>query len=66
MLLARQIAIGLGIALIFPLLIYNGVSTFHPRPKQQPELSASQLTPNLTADDKERILRPTATTANSL
>jgi hypothetical protein len=33
--LARQIAIGFGIAVIFPLLIFYGVSTFHPAPKTQ-------------------------------
>lgn len=31
--LARQIAIGFGIAIIFPLLVFYGVSTFHPAPK---------------------------------
>ena len=31
--LARQIAIGFGIAIIFPLLAYYGVSTFHPAPR---------------------------------
>ncbi len=31
--LARQIAIGFGIAVIFPLLVFYGVSTFHPAPK---------------------------------
>lgn len=31
--LARQIAFGFGIAVIFPLLVYYGVSTFHPPPK---------------------------------
>jgi uncharacterized membrane protein YphA (DoxX/SURF4 family) len=31
--LARQIAIGFGIAVILPLLIHYGVSTFHPAPK---------------------------------
>ena len=31
--LARQIAIGFGIAMIFPLLVYYGVSTFYPPPK---------------------------------
>jgi hypothetical protein len=31
--LARQIAIGFGIAVIFPLLVYYGISTFHPAPK---------------------------------
>ena len=31
--LARQIAIGFGIAIIFPLLVYYGVSTFYAAPK---------------------------------
>lgn len=31
--LARQIAIGFGIAMIFPLLVFYGVSTFYPAPK---------------------------------
>jgi len=31
--LARQIAIGFGIAVIFPLLVFYGVSTFYPAPK---------------------------------
>jgi hypothetical protein len=30
---ARQIAIGFGIAVIFPLLLYYGVSTYQPAPK---------------------------------
>ena len=33
--LARQLAIGFGIAIIFPLLVYYGVSTFHSAPKTQ-------------------------------
>ena len=33
--LARQIAIGFGIAIIFPLLVYYGVSTFYPPPKTE-------------------------------
>ncbi len=31
--LARQIAIGFGIAVIFPLLVFYGVTTFYPAPK---------------------------------
>ena len=31
--LARQIVVGLGIALIFPMMIYYGVASFHPAPK---------------------------------
>ncbi len=33
--LARQIAVGFGIAIVFPLLIYYGVSTFHPAPERR-------------------------------
>jgi hypothetical protein len=33
--LARQIAIGFGIAIIFPLLVYYGVSIFYPPPKSE-------------------------------
>lgn len=39
--LARKIAIGIGIALIFPLLIYYGVSTFHAPPKHADYFRAS-------------------------
>jgi hypothetical protein len=31
--LARQIAIGFGVAIVFPLLVYYGVSTFSHAPK---------------------------------
>lgn len=31
--LGRQIAVGFGIAIVFPLLIYYGVSTFHSAPE---------------------------------
>jgi len=34
MMLARQIAIGFGIAVIFPLLVYYGVATFYPPPNR--------------------------------
>jgi hypothetical protein len=50
--LARQIAIGFGIAIIFPLLIHYGVATFHPAPKFE-SLTAS-LAPNANATADER------------
>jgi len=53
--LARQIAIGFGIAVIFPLLIYYGVATFHSPPKS-PEINAAVVIapgPNATADEKQ-------------
>jgi hypothetical protein len=41
--LARQFAIGFGIAIIFPLLVYYGVRTFHSPPKwPETELSSPQ------------------------
>jgi hypothetical protein len=49
--LARQIAIGFGIAIILPLLIHYGVSTFHPAPKL--ESSIAQLAPDATADERK-------------
>jgi uncharacterized membrane protein YphA (DoxX/SURF4 family) len=48
--LARQIAIGFGIAIIFPLLIHYGVATFHPAPKYEPWVA---LAPNATADERQ-------------
>jgi hypothetical protein len=39
--LARQIAVGFGIALIFPLLVYYGVATFYPPPKFQDIVTAT-------------------------
>jgi hypothetical protein len=49
--LARQIAVGLGIAAILPWLIYYGVSTFYPPPRQ--DYSTYQPLPN-TATAEER------------
>jgi hypothetical protein len=49
--LARQIAIGFGIAIILPLLIHYGVSTFHPAPRL--EFPIAQLAPNATADERK-------------
>ena len=40
--LARQIAIGLGIAVIFPLLVYHGVRTFYPPPALSSVVVAEQ------------------------
>lgn len=49
--LARQIAIGFGIAVIFPLLIHYGVATFHPAPKY--DASIASLAPNATPDERK-------------
>jgi hypothetical protein len=50
--LARQIVIGFGIAIIFPLLIHYGVSTFHPAPKLESSITAP-LAPNASADERK-------------
>jgi hypothetical protein len=53
--LALQIAIGFGIAIIFPLLVYYGVSTFHPAPQRRPTgLLGSDATPEERKDHDER------------
>lgn len=49
--LARQIAIGFGVAVVFPLLIYYGISTFSPAPKWSDFHEAVVYTPNLTRDE---------------
>ncbi len=51
--LARQIAIGFGIAIIFPLLVYYGVSAFHPAPKVQSLITTQMLPPNATVDERK-------------
>jgi hypothetical protein len=51
--LARQIAVGFGIALIFPLLVYYGVATFHPAPKREQIITATPfLQPNSTPEER--------------
>jgi hypothetical protein len=57
--LARQIAVGFGIAIIFPLLVFYGVSTFHAAPKREayfPFPTAISLPPSATPEErKERL-----------
>jgi hypothetical protein len=52
--LARQIAVGFGIALIFPLLIYYGVATFYPPPKMQTTVVASIMASNPTPEERQK------------
>ncbi|WP_139069848.1 hypothetical protein [Tardiphaga robiniae] len=52
--LARQIAIGFGIAIILPLLIHYGVATFHPAPKYQAFVTLRPAPPaGATADERK-------------
>ena len=54
--LARQIAVGFGIALIFPLLVYYGVATFYPTPKFQGIVTATLvLPPNPTPEQQKEL-----------
>jgi hypothetical protein len=54
--LARQIAIGFGIAIIYPLLIFYGVATFHPAPKFQAfvTVTSSAATPEQRKEFEEK------------
>ena len=49
--LARQIAIGFGVAIVFPLLVYYGVSTFSPAPKWNDFHEQVVYAPNPTRDE---------------
>jgi len=49
--LARQIAIGFGTAIVFPLLVYYGVSTFSPAPKWSDFHEQVAYAPNPTREE---------------
>ena len=49
--LARQIVIGFGVAIIFPLLVYYGVRTFGYPPT--PQLTFQQLPPQASAEERQ-------------
>jgi hypothetical protein len=51
--LARQIAIGFGIAVIFPLLVYYGVATIYPPPQIQYAVNTTVLPPNPTPEERQ-------------
>jgi hypothetical protein len=51
--LARQIAIGFGIAIVFPLLIYYGVTTFSPAPKLADFYTAPPFNANATPQERQ-------------
>lgn len=52
--LARQIAIGFGIAIIFPLLIYYGVASLFTPPKPAAYVAASIMPPNPTPEERQK------------
>ena len=52
--LARLLVIGFGIAIIFPALIYNGVTTGYPAPKRTEFFPQFEMRPSPTAAVEER------------
>ncbi len=52
--LARQIAIGFGIAAIFPLLVYYGVATIYPPPKTPVFVNATIMPPDPTPEERRK------------
>jgi hypothetical protein len=52
--LARQIAIGFGIAVIFPLLVYYGVATIYKPPQMQYAVTALVMPPNPTPEERQK------------
>jgi hypothetical protein len=51
--LARQIAIGFGIAIVFPLLVFYGVRTFYPPPIWETTVGAEQYNPQATPKERQ-------------
>jgi hypothetical protein len=54
--LARQIAIGFGIAIIFPLLVYYGVATIYPPPKRDFASAQMILPSNSTPEERQKYM----------
>ena len=55
--LARQIAIGFGIAIIFPSLVYYGVASIYPPPQLKYEVTASAVIapgPNAMPEERQK------------
>jgi hypothetical protein len=51
--IGRSIAIGFGIAIVFPMLIYYGVSTFSPAPKPDEYVAYPPIERDATAEERE-------------
>jgi hypothetical protein len=54
--LARQIAIGFGIAIIFPLLVYYGVASVYSRPQYPTYRPTAILPVNPTPEERQKYL----------
>jgi hypothetical protein len=65
--LARQIAIGFGIAIIFPLLVYYGVATFNPPPHMEAVSAPVRiLAANATAEERNAYAEERKTYSDEL
>jgi len=56
--LAKKIALGFGLAIIFPIMIHYGVSTFSPEPKSESYAKWEEF--NKTATSQEKIQKEEA------
>jgi predicted histidine transporter YuiF (NhaC family) len=56
--LAKKIALGFGLAIIFPMMIHYGVSTFSPEPKFESYAKHSEF--NKTATEQEKMQKEEA------
>lgn len=54
--LGRQIAVGFGIAVIFPMMVYYGVSTFFLPPKPMEVPPPYTVAPNATPEERQKQL----------
>jgi uncharacterized membrane protein YphA (DoxX/SURF4 family) len=54
--LARQIAIGFGIAVIFPLLVFYGVATIYQRPHLEYAFTPAFMPPNPTPEERQKFV----------
>jgi hypothetical protein len=52
--LAKKIALGVGIAIIFPMLLHYGVSTFTPKPKWEDYNVPGLFEPQASAEEKHQ------------
>ncbi len=52
--LAKKIALGIGLAIIFPMMIHYGVSTFCPAPKWSDYTVQGQFDPQATPEQKQQ------------
>jgi len=52
--LARKIALGFGIAVVFPMLLHYGVSTFTPQPKWQDYQVQGVFDPHASPEEKAK------------